>query len=352
MNRDDRIPFNDDTPTGRDIDFEVSEDALKPQGPFNSPSEYEEHEPTKVLPSFEEPQPEPRYAQDAPTQRIGTAPGGQRPHTPIRNRPPVTSGNAEYTAPNHVAPQRSSGHHGHPAAQHGHPSAQYGHPEAAQPTSRRELTSAGWFRLLFGGLFLLLATWMLIHGSMSFIALQPAESLLNPFTLIGAPLLLLCLLLLPGPAGGKVVGILLAALSYGALILPGFLAYTTATSPITPFLMALTGPATVLFGFMTWLSVRGKRALAWVLIPLPPIIALVWALTAGAFGSMGVIFAGDWLLQLHTMGLAPWLDWMTVLPLDFIQSTLRFVTIGACVVPAVLLAWPFSRARLARQGLR
>lgn len=350
MSRDDRIPFNDDEPRAfrdRDIEFEIGEEALRPRGPFaeeeSHPDEeaFTEYQPTKIMPSLDETEPERRYAQDAPTQRIGTA--GHRPtasRPPARERRSAYAGNAEYTAPSRTAPQ-------------GGVPVEYGHPHGtARPVSRRELSEAGWARLLFGGLALLVATWLLVHGSLDFIDQQPAEALLNPFTLIGAPLLLASLLLLPGPAGGKVMAIVFAALAYGALILPGFLGFDPAITPEVPPLIFATGPAVVLFGFMTWLSVRGKRPLAWSLLPLPPIIAIVWALAAGAYGSMGIIYAGDWLVQLQSMGLAPWLDWMTLLPLEFVRSTLRFATIGVCVAPAVLLAWPFARAKLVRARVR
>lgn len=336
MSTDDRIPFNDDQPRrAPDPDFEIGEDALDPRGPFaEQPTQeqapYEEYEPTKIMPAYRD-EPAPNYASDAPTQRIGA----QQPAGPARERSATSAGNAEYTAPNAAIP--------HAAA-----SEQYGHP----PRSGRELTSAGWSRLLFGGLLLLIATWLLVHGALGFLDLEGLQSLLNPFTLIGAPALLASLLILPGPAGGKVVGILFAALAYGALILPGLLEFNPSLSPEVPAPVVLSGPATVLLGFMTWLSVRGKRPLAWSLLPLPVLIAVIWALAAGVAGVAGIIYGGDWLLMLYGTGEAAWLDWIERVPLDIVRSTFRFAMLGACVIPAILLAWPFARARIARERLR
>ena len=333
MSTDDRIPFNDDRPRrAPDPDFEIGEDALDPKGPFaEQPTQeqapYEEYEPTKIMPAYND------YAADAPTQRIGAQPAP--PARPPRERSAPHAGNAEYTAPSATAPHAAApAHYGHPARAGG-----------------RELTSAGWSRLLFGGLLLLVATWLLVHGALGFLDLEGLQSLLNPFTLIGAPALLASLLILPGPAGGKVVGILFAALAYGALILPGLLEFHPALSPAVPPAVVLSGPATVLLGFMTWLSVRGKRPLAWSLLPLPVLIAVIWSLAVGVAGVAGIIYGGDWLLMLYGTGEAAWLGWVERLPLDIVRSTFRFAMLGACVIPAVLLAWPFARARIARERL-
>lgn len=355
MSNDETAPFGTPDPH-RGPEFEVDESSLHGRSPFdNQPTEAipatDAH--TKVMPQFDGsdaptqaigthqtqrtqriPEAPLNYPADAPTQRIATgqrfAPPSQRTRTPA------------YTDTPHQ-----------PQVQHFVPQARADH---ASTDSSRELTAGGWWRLLIGGILLLVAAWLLLRGAMGMVTITEGagyDSLLNIATFIGAPLLVFSLLLLPGSAGGRVASILLAALAYGALTLPPLLYSPQGdlwVSQETGYrLVVMVVPAVVvLFGIMTWLSVRGKRALAWVLVFLPPLA--MFALIALVPSGDGEVFPQTGLINVAMA--EQWLAANTPFAIgtaDLLTTSL-YLLFAACVVPAVLLAWPFGSAKQARMA--
>lgn len=348
MSNDETAPFGTPDPR-RGPDFEVDESSLHGRSPFDS-QQTEAH--TKVLPQFDgsdaptqalgthqtqEPQPEtPRqYPADAPTQRIAT---GQR------FAPPSQRTNA---------PNYSSSPH-QPQVQHFVPPT---YAEHASVDSDRELTAGGWWRLLIGGILLLVAAWLLLRGAMPMVTIAEGvtyASLLNVATYIGAPLLVISLLLLPGSAGGRVGSIFLAALAYGVLTLPPLLYSREGDlwiSQETGYrLVVMVVPAlVVMFGIMTWLSVRGKRALAWVLVFLPPLAMI--AFIAVMPQPDGAVFPDTGLLNIAVVEQWILTDTPFVIGVAELLTTSLYLLFAACVVPAVLLAWPFGSAKQARNDV-
>ena len=316
MNRE-RIPFDDRRPNTLPP-FEIGEEALHEPGPFWSPQQGDaaEHQPTKVLPAAA-----PLHSPDAATRRLSAVSPHQRFATA------ADAGNAEFTAP---STQQG------PAAFGAEPS---------EPPTGSELGFGGWARLVIGGPVLLAAAWLLLHGAHAVLGGGDLDALLNVFTLVGAPVLLCGILLLPGPAGGKVAAVVLAAMAYAAMIAPTLLQSVGAlVSTLTAFVFA---PACVLFGFMTWLSVRGKRPAAWLLIVVPPATAIIVALLAAAT-PVSVLLRGDALADLQAVTAvlpAAAQAWLSTLPTEMAESTIRFGTLALCVVPSMLLAWPVRRPR-------
>lgn len=330
MSNEETAPFGTPDPK-RGPDFEVDEAAL--DAPTQQFAAQPTEQQTQVLPQYaqaEFDQAQHNPASDAPTQRIATtgnrfAPPAQRRQTPAQ-----------------------------PQVQHFVPPTYADHASAA---SDRELTAGGWWRLLIGGVLLLVAAWLLLRGAMPMVTITEGagyETLLNIATYIGAPLLVFSLLLLPGSAGGRVASIFFAALAYGVLTLPPLLFSPEGdlwVSQETGYrLVIMVVPAVVvLLGIMTWLSVRGKRALAWVLVFLPPLA--MFALIAVLPQTNGSVFPETGVF--NVMAVEDWLSASTpfVIGSPELLTTSLYLLFAACVVPAVLLAWPFGSAKQARNDV-
>ncbi|MGO3845217.1 hypothetical protein [Agrococcus casei] len=369
MRNDETAPFDEPDPRWRgngagasdSADFEVDERSLQNRGPFPNDSTTEEQ--TRVLPQFDASQYDEQYSgaapqtgSDAPTQAIGMQGGADRTHqAPQRNHAAdaptqrIATTGQRFAPPSQraAAPQQSA-HQQYAAPAHG----------PYDRDTNRELTAGGWWRLLIGGLLMLVAAWLLLRGAVSVVTVAEGvgyESLLNLFTYIGAPLLMISILLLPGTAGGRVGGILLAALSYGALVSPPLLFSEDPEFWLAPEtglrLVVLVVPAViVLFGIMTWLSVRGKRGLAWVLVFLPTLVMV--ALTAVLPTQLGDLFPSGGLLPIDAI--EQWISRYTTMWIssaDMLATSL-FALFAACVVPAVLLAWPFKSVKVLRGQAR
>lgn len=305
MSSDDRIPFNDRHPR-TEPKFEIGEEALNEPGAFwTNPDSgsvdggIDEHQPTKVLPVIDD---------DQPTQALYAAPVRRATDAESRRvqQPPASA-------------------------------------PAQEPSAARELRGGGWLRLLLGGTIVLISSWLLLHGSGLMLGGAGFESLLTPTTLVGAPLLLVGILLLPGPAGGKVIGVVLAGLAYSAAIAPALL--PAALGPLAAFMTTyMLAPACALLLLMAWLSVRGKSALAWLFVLVPPLLAVLM----GAITGIGALLVGDPSAVLSESARAlsllpePIASTMASWPDDIAAASVRFAAMAACVIPGVLLAWPFQ----------
>ena len=372
MRNDETAPFDEPDPRWRgnrtgasesfddSAGFEVDEGSLQNRGPFQNDDVAEEQ--TRVLPQYDASQYDQQYGAgpsagaDAPTQAIGMQGGPQRapqstPQAPPRQHAADAPTQRIATTGQRFAPpsQRTQAHQTPVHQQHAASA-----PGSYEGSASRELTAGGWWRLLIGGFLMLVATWLLLRGAISVMTLAEGvgyEGLLNLYTYIGAPLLLLSILLLPGTAGGRFGGILLAALSYGVMITPPLLLsedpeFWLATDVGYRIVVMVVPAVVALFGIMTWLSVRGKRGLAWVLVFLPPLVMV--ALVAVLPPTNGEIFPFSGLLPIETID--QWISGSTTMVIggaDLIATSL-FALFAACVVPAVLLAWPFKSVKLLR----